>query len=174
MSQTRVQPKQAIAGVTPAQVAEATVMTIWPSICAYSSGRFLGTLYEIRFPDINRAMRLGNLIALLSVPHALLLYFWKVLPWVAMKYTLTNRRVVVQRGIQGVEERSVKLDAFDAIDVVVQDGQAWFKAGDLLFKNGQREVFRLAGVNRPEAFRAACLKAHIAYVGVQKALARSH
>lgn len=162
--------KQAIAGVTPSQVAEATIMTVWPSICAYPSGRFLGTLYAIEFPGINRVFRLGNLIALLSIPHALLLYFWKVLPYVGTKYTLTNRRVVVQRGLNGVDERSVKLDNFDNIRIVVQPGQAWFQAGDLVFLNGNREVFRLQGVSRPEAFRMACLKTHMSYVGVQAAL----
>jgi hypothetical protein len=161
---------QPIAGVTPSQVAEAQIMTVWPSICAYPSGRFLGSLYAIRFPNINRVLRLGNLIALLSIPHALLLYFWKVLPYVGMRYALTNRRVVVERGLNGVDERSVKLDNFDSIRVEVQPGQAWFHAGDLVFFNGNREVFRLQGVSRPEAFKMACLKAHMAYVGVQQAL----
>ena len=162
--------KQAIAGVSPSQVSEAPVMTIWPSICAYPSGRFLGALYAIRFPNISRVFRVGNIIALLSIPHALLLYFWKVLPVVGMRYTLTNRRVVVQRGINGVDERSVNLDKFDNIRIVVQPGQAWFQAGDLIFRSGNREVFRLQGVSRPESFRQACLKSHLAYVGVQQAL----
>lgn len=162
--------KQPIAGVTPSQVAEAPIMTVWPSICAYTSGRFLGSLYAIQFPGINRVLRLGNLIALLSIPHALLLYFWKVLPYVGMRYALTNRRVVVKRGLNGVDERSVKLDNFDTIRVVVQPGQAWFQAGDLVFMNGNREVFRLQGVSRPDSFKMACLKAHMSYVGVQAAL----
>ncbi len=162
--------KQAIAGITPSQVAEANVMTVWPSICAYPSGRFLGRLYGIDFPNINRVLRIGNIFALLSIPHALLLYFWKVLPNVGMRYSLTNRRVVVERGLNGVDERSVRLDNFDNVRVVVQPGQAWFQAGDLVFVNGNREVFRLQGVPRPESFRMACLKAHMAYVGVQTAL----
>jgi hypothetical protein len=164
--------KQPIAGVSPSQVSETMAMTVWPSISAYPSGQFLGSLYSIGFPNLNRVMRLGNLIALLSIPHALFLYFWRVLPFVGMRYVLTNRRVIVQRGLMPRDERSVKLDNFDNIRVVVQPGQAWFKAGDLIFANGNREVFRLPGVSRPEAFKMACLKAHLAYVGVQQAMGR--
>jgi hypothetical protein len=34
------------------------------------------------------------------------------------------------------------------------------------------ETFRLEGVSRPEAFRSTCMKAHMGYVGVKKAMAR--
>lgn len=163
--------KQAIAGVTPSQVAEANIMTVWPSISAYPSGQFLGRLYDMKFPNWNRAMRVGNLIALASIPHALFLYFYKLLPRVGMRYTLTNRRILVQQGIADTLQRSVALDNFDDIKIEIQPGQQWFKAGDLIFLSGDREVFRLAGVSRPEAFRSQCLKAHIAHVGVKAALA---
>lgn len=162
--------KQPIAGVSPSNVAEREVMTIWPSICAYPSGRFLGRWYDWRFPNWNRVCRIGNLIAAASIPHALFLYFYKLLPYVGMRYTVTNRRVVVKRGLLGVDERSVALDNFDEIRIEVQSGQQWFHAGDLIFMNGDREVFRLAGVRRPEAFRMVCLKSHMAYVGIQAAM----
>ena len=35
-------------------------MTVWPTISAYPSGRFLGGLYDIKFPNLNRALRVGN------------------------------------------------------------------------------------------------------------------
>ena len=70
-----------------------------------------------------------------------------------------------------VEEASVSLDKFDAIEVVVQPGQDWYPAGDLIFRLGATETFRLAGVSRPESFRQTCLKAQLSHVGVQKALA---
>ncbi len=146
-------------------------MTVWPSICAYPSGRFLGGMYGIKFPNLNRVMRLGNIIALASIPHALFLYLYKLRPGLVMCYMLTNRRVVVQRGIKAAEQRSVSLENFDDIVIDVQPGQEWFQAGDLIFKSGDREVFRLAGVPRPEAFRSQCIKAHMAYVGVKAALA---
>jgi len=156
-----------IAGVIPAQTREATVMTVWPSVAKYWLGRWLGKKFSIRWPDIY-IFRLGNLIALLSIPLALKLYFFRILPFVGTRYTLTNRRVVVYRGIVGVEEKSVDLDRFDNIDIVVQPGQAWYDAGDLVFKKGNVETFRLDGVSRPAPFRATILKARQVYEGVKK------
>jgi hypothetical protein len=162
---------QAITGVSPASVRETTIMTVWPSNAMFPLGRLLGQLYAIRFPDLY-IFRLGHLIALASIPIALVLFFMRVAPWIGQRYTLTNRRVVVFRGLLIQEERSVRLDRFDAIDVVVQPGQEWYDAGDLVFRLGATETFRLVGVSRPDSFRAACIKAHMAYVGVQKALER--
>ncbi len=145
-------------------------MTVWPSIAAYRSGRFLGRLYEIQWPNVY-IFRLGHLLALLSIPHALVLYFLRVAPFAGQRYTLTNRRVVVQRGLSAVDERDIALDQFDRIDTEVQPGQQWFFAGDLVFRKGAVEVFRLEGVSRPEVFRRICLNAHRARVGVQQARA---
>lgn len=163
--------KQAIAGVVPSESAEAQVMTVWPSIAAFPSGRFLGRLYKIRWPDWY-IFRLGNLWALLSIPHALFLYFWRVMPRVGLRYTLTNRRVVIEKGWPPAEHASIGLDGFDSIEIDVLPGQEWFAAGDLSFRSGGREVFRLAGVSRPEAFRQTCLKSRLAYVSVKQTLLR--
>ncbi len=163
--------KQAIAGVAPPESAEVTVMTIWPSIVALPTGRFLGRLFNIRWPNVY-IFRLGNLLALLAIPHALILYFWRVLPRVGTRYTLTNRRVVIQKGMPPADHSSVGLDGFDSIEIEVLPGHEWFHAGDLRFRNGGSEVFRLVGVSRPEAFRQSCLKSHLAYVGVTQALQR--
>jgi hypothetical protein len=162
---------QAITGVSPASVKETMIMTVWPSNAMYGVGRALGQAYAIEFPGIY-IFKLGNLFALLSIPIALVLYFMRVAPFVGRRYTLTNRRVIVYRGLQVEEERSVPLDRFDAIDVVVRPGQEWYDAGDLVFRMGNTETFRLVGVSRPRAFRAQCIKAHMAYVGVNKVLQR--
>jgi len=161
--------KQAIAGVSPAQVGEATVMIVWPSIAATALGRLFGRLYAIRvgFGFLN----VGNLIALASIPIMLPLYFVRKLPFWVERYRLTNRRVIIERGVQGRPEQYVDLDRFDEIDVVVLPGQAWYPAGDVVFRRGNVETFRLRGVLRPETFRQACLKTRQAYVGVRKAMA---
>ena len=151
--------KQPIAGVAPSDTAEVTMMTVWPSISVYSSGRSLGRLYAITWPNIY-IFRLGNLLALLSIPHALFLYFCRVAPVIGVRYTITNRRIVIQRGLSAVDERAVDLDEFDEIQIVVQSGQAWYDSGDLVFLQGGQEAFRLAAVSRPEAFRHVCWKAH--------------
>ena len=159
---------QPIAGVTPAEVAERTIMTVWPSIAAFASGQFLGRLYAISWPNIY-IFRLGNLLALLSIPHALVLYFRRVAPSAGVRYEVTNRRIVVQRGLQAIEARSIALNAFDEIQIDVRPGQAWFQAGDLVFRNSGKEAFRLPGVSRPESMRQICWKTRGAFLGVQQA-----
>ena len=163
--------KQPIAGVSPAELGEVTVMTVWPSIAAYPSGQFLGWLYSWKWPDVY-IFRVGNLLALLSIPHALALYVYRILPWVGIRYTLTNRRIVVRRGLTGVDHKSIDLDRFNSIDIDVKWGQAWFHAGDLVFKLNGVETFRLPGVSRPEAYRSTCLHSQRSHAGVKKALQR--
>src|SRR5688572_9936760 len=126
---------QPIAGVVPAEIRETTVMTVWPSVAKFGLGRALGSLFAIRWPDVY-IFRLGNLIALLSIPIALVLFFMRIAPWIGTRYRLTNCRVIVERGLKSVEDKAVDLDRFDAIDIVVQPGQAWYYAGDLVFKLG--------------------------------------
>lgn len=161
--------KQAIAGVAPAAEREVTVQTVWPSHAMHWFAYFLGEyVYSIEWPGIY-IFRLGNLLALLSVPLILPLYFYYLLPGFAVRYRLTNRRVLVLRGMLVEEERSVALDGFDRIEVVVKPGYVWYGVGDLVFYRGSVEVFRLEAVSQPETFRHTCLKAHLGYVGVKKA-----
>ncbi len=163
--------KQAIAGVAPSGVEEHTNMVVWPSIAAGGQGQFLGRLYSIKL-GVGSVLTLGNFLALASIPHALALFFWYLLPGVACRYRLTNRRVVIERKILSwrsgwKEEYSVGLDRFDRIDVEFKPGQAWYPAGDLVFFDGPIERFRLRGVPRPETFRRTLLKARQSYVGVK-------
>lgn len=161
--------KRPIPGVAPAQSGEAPAMIVWPSVAIYPLGRTLGQLYAIEWPNVY-IFRLGHLIALAAIPLALVLYFLRVLPWIGIRYLLTNQRVVIQRGLLPAEERAVGLGEFDTIDIEVLPGQAWYDAGDLVFKQDGTEVFRLPAVSRPDSFRETCRKSRMSYVGVQRAL----
>ena len=165
--------KQAIAGVAPPSETETTVMTVWPSVAAmrlgpFPLGKMLGQLYSIDAGAY--VFKLGNLLCLLTIPLALVLYLKRIGPVVATRYRLTNRRVVVERGLTCREEKGVELDRFDTIEVEVRPGQAWYHAGDLVFRKGNVETFLLEGVSRPESFRRICLKSRQAYVSVKSAL----
>jgi hypothetical protein len=161
--------RQAIAGAAPAEASETTVMTVWPSNAAHPIGALLGKLYSIKAGY--GVVTLGNLIALASIPVALVIFFLRLAPFIGARYRLTNRRVIVERGLTWKEEKSVALDRFDSIDIDIKPGQAWYDAGDLVFKHGEVETFRLAGVSRPHAFQATCVKSQMAFTGIQKALA---
>ncbi len=174
---------QAIAGVTPASEREATIMTVWPSLGATAYGRWWGRRFANNFgiTVFGVPLTLGRLLALVSIPFILPLYFHMLVPRLPLvvvgwpnpscrRYRLTNRRVVVEQPFGGGEQQSVSLDRFDAIAIEVQPGQEWYPAGDLVFRNGPIETFRLAGVPHPEAFMHTCLKARQIHAGVKQAL----
>ena len=180
--------RQPIPGVTPAQVAETTIMIVWPSTGRYALGRFMGRLLKIRWPDIY-FIRLGVFLAPFFIPLAIALYFYRLvpsffgIPFHGRFYKLTNRRVMELRNevrwengrlrfVYGAETKSVHLDRFDSIEIVRRPGHEWFDCGDLVFRLGNTETFRLEAVSRPESFRHTCLKAHMAYVGVQRVMAQ--
>lgn len=155
--------KQPIAGVTAPETREVTVMTVWPTLAASGAGRMIGRLCSIQAGV--GFFTLGKLLALLLIAPAIGLFALSLLPGVTKRYRLTNRRVIVQAGLRGIDERWVDFDRFDAIDIEVLPGQEWYPAGDLVFRNGQIETFRLAGVSRPETFRHTCLAARRGYLG---------
>ena len=175
---------QAIPGVAPSQVREVTIMTVWPSLAATGIGQMFGRLYaiDIGVRPFGIPLTLGPLIALMSSPLMAAIYFLMRLPRVPLvlvgfknpfcsHYRLTNRRIVVENPYHGGEIKSVTLDRFDSIAVEIQPGQQWYKAGDLVFRQGATETFRITGVPRPETFRQTCMKAHLSFVGVGQARA---
>ncbi|HVX63785.1 MAG TPA: PH domain-containing protein [Pirellulales bacterium] len=184
--------KQAIAGVAPPALGEVTIMTVWPSLAATKMGRFLGRQYENQsgFEILGIPVTVGRIIALLSIPIVLPGFFFSLLPcfiWLpklgpfpgvyvpnnaCRRYRLTNRRVIIEHATSGQVQAAVSLEDFDAIDVEVLPGQAWYPAGELIFRRGNVETFRLSGVPRPETFRHTCLKAQRADFGVKQASAR--
>jgi hypothetical protein len=173
---------QAIAGVVSDREKETTVMTVWPSIAASAYGRWWGRRFEnqLGITLFGVPITVGRLMALVSIPFILPLYFHMLIPKLPLvvfgipnsgcrRYRLTNRRVIVEQGFGGSEQQSVSLDRFDSIEIETLAGQAWYPAGDLIFRNGQIETFRLSGVPHPGPFRQTCLKTHTGFVGVQKA-----
>ncbi|MFM1902167.1 MAG: hypothetical protein RLZZ440_67 [Planctomycetota bacterium] len=153
-----------VSGVVPPSVAEATIMTVWPSVASIGVGRALGRLYRIK--EGLGPVSVGRLALLATIPLGLMLYLSLRLPWAIRRYRLTNRRVVIEQGINPQVKQFVTLDGFDAIDVEVSPGQEWYAAGDLIFRRGPIATLRLAGVSRPESFRRVCLEARQAYVSV--------
>lgn len=166
---------QAIAGVAPPEVKEVTVMTVWPTLGVSGMGRWWGRMYAIKagVRVLGIPITVGRLIALASIPLVVPPFFLSIAPGLARRYRLTNRRIMIERQLfsgKYVDEASVPLDKFDSVEVVELSGQAWYKAGDLVFRDGATETFRLAGVSRPDVFRTICMKAHQSHVGVQAAM----
>ncbi len=150
---------------------EVDAMTIWPTVAAHPVGRLVGRLCasKIGWGDF---FTLGKLWALAAIPLSLAVYFWQLMPYICRRYTLTNRRVIIRRGLQPLDAKWVDLDGFDQIDVQVLPGQEWFHAGELIFKHGATEALRLSGVSRPEVFRQVCLTAQNALLSVRETVER--
>ena len=164
-------------------------MMSWPSVARYWLGRQMGQCFSNQTGFY--VLTVGNVLALLAIPLALPLYFFRLAPSVlgtpvhGSVYKLTNRRIMelrpeINRVDQfpflkftfGAEVKSAELDRFDTIEIDRKLGHHWFDAGDLVFLRDGIETFRLQGVSRPESFRQTCLKSHASFVGVKQALER--
>src|ERR1700687_3195563 len=95
--------KQPIAGVAPAETREVTVMTVFPTLGATAPGRMIGRLCGI--PAGYGFFSLGRLFAVLLIPFAICLFVTTLLPFVMLRYRLTNRRIVVQKGLRAIDVR---------------------------------------------------------------------
>jgi hypothetical protein len=157
---------QPIAGVAPPELSEVTCKVVWPTIAATRAGRLVGQLAAVRL-GWGEFFTLGKLLAVAAIPLSLAVFAWQLMPYICRRYTLTNRRIVIRKGLTAADGRWISLDEFDAIDVEVLPGQAWLHAGDLVFRHGELAVLRLAGVPRPETFRRVCLAARMALVSVR-------
>jgi hypothetical protein len=80
---------------------------------------------------------------------------------------LSNRRIIIRKGLMPVDERWIGLDEFDSVEVEILPGQQWLHAGDLVFKHAGNEVLRLSGVSRPEVFHRVCQTAQSALLSVR-------
>ena len=137
---------------------ENTLTVRWPTITATTPGRLVGRLAAVG-PGFGTILTLGVLLSVVTLPISLAVYAWQLMPFVARRYRLTNRRIVIQRGLTPVEAASIAYEDFDTLEVETLPGQTWLHAGELIFQRAGQEVFRLSGVSRPEVFRQVCLDA---------------
>ncbi len=181
---------QAIAGVV-AFDEETTVMTVYPSISEAPGGigRLLGDMYQSLKGVGVGFLSVGHLLALVTAPLCAALYIGRVLPVSQLpllgklsdilglkpeRYRITTQNIVVEDACGGPNAEihgEVELDGFDDIHVVnTRPYHNWYDCGDLRFVKGDKQVLILKGVSRPEAFKAACIKARMSYVGVKAAI----
>jgi hypothetical protein len=155
-----------ITGVTPSELAEVTCKVVWPTIGATRLGRFVGRAAAVRL-GLGEFFTLGKLLAVATIPISLAVFAWQLMPRVCRRYALSNRRIIIRKGLMPVDERWIGLDEFDRVDVEILPGQQWLHAGDLVFKHAGNEVLRLAGVPRPEVVQRLCQTAQSALISVR-------
>jgi hypothetical protein len=146
--------RQAIAGLTPPQRAEAMVREVWPSVVQAQSG--LAALGQ----TLIKSIILAPLGWLLLAP----LYFKKILPFLSTRYTLTNRRLMIQRGLKPAPVTEVALADIDDVRVAKDSHNAFYKASTLEVLSKDRVVLTLTGVPEADSFRETILNTVAAYV----------
>ena len=84
-------------------------------------------------------------------------YFLKILPFMARRYTLTNRRVMLRRGLKPVADGEVKLSEIDEVRVVKDANSQFFRAATLEMVSDGKVVLTLPGCPEADAFRISII-----------------
>jgi hypothetical protein len=147
-------PRQAIAGLTPPQQAEAMVREVWPSVVEAQPA--LAALGQ----KLISSVVLAPLGWLLLAP----LYFKKILPFLSTRYTLTNRRLMIRRGLKPRPVKEVALADIDDVRVAADSHNVFYKSATLEVLSKERVVLTLAGVPESDSFRHSILNTVAAWV----------
>jgi hypothetical protein len=145
--------KQVITGVVPPEVDEALIREVRPSVARIPGLARLGRA-------LTRTIVLAPLAWMLMAPA----YFAKVGPFAARRYTLTNRRLMVRKGLQGKVGESVALADIDEVLIKTDDNSTFFRAADLEVVSRGQVVLTLRGVPEADNFRQSILNACNAWV----------
>jgi hypothetical protein len=146
--------RQAVTGVVPPEVGEAMIREVWPTLSA--GGMAIPTL----------ARKLMSTIVLAPLGWLLLapLFAKRLTPGICRRYTLTNRRLMIQRGLKPSPVQTVDLREIDDVRVVDSTRDSFYHSGSLEVLSGGKVVMTLPGVPEPEGFRRAVRNAVTAWV----------
>lgn len=144
--------KQAVAGLTAPETEEARIREVWPSVARVPAVANLGKL-------------LNNTIILAPLGWLLMsaVYFSKVLPIVGVRYTLTNRRLMIRQGWKGTPRQEVPLSEIDDVQLDPATVDNFFRSADLTILRAGSSPLTLKAVPDAEAFRHAILDARNAW-----------
>lgn len=151
-------PRQAVAGLTPPQLAEAMIREVWPTVRGISSG----------IAGLSATLMRSVFLAPFGWMLNGLLFGRKFAPVLCQRYTLTNRRLMVQRGWKPAPVQEIALKDIDDVRLIGDSYDAFYRSGDLQVLSSGRDVLKLVGVPEPESFRQAILNAVKAWGGPDK------
>jgi hypothetical protein len=145
---------QAVTGVVPPQLGEGRIREAWPSLLGVAPGpAALGKkLVQSWFLTPVGWLVLAPLFAL------------KFAPFVCKRYTLTNRRLMIRKGLKPVAVSEVPLDQIDEVRLDPAQVDPFFVSGTLEIVSKGQVVLTLPGVPEPEGFRHAIINAVKAWV----------
>jgi hypothetical protein len=137
---------QVITGIVAPQAGEALIREVFPSVAAIPAVATPGRIFI-------KSIVLAPLGWGLMLPF----YFLKILPGLARRYTLTNRRVMLRRGLKPVASGEVNLSEIDEVRVVTDANSQFFRAATLEIVSDGKVVLTLPGCPEAEAFRISIL-----------------
>jgi hypothetical protein len=144
-----VQPRQAVAGLMPPQLGEALIRETWPSVRAMNGG-IAGLAAKLM-----RSIILAPLGWLLLAP----LFAHRFRPFFCRRYTLTNRRLMIRRGIKPSPVQEIPLMEIEDVRLVPGTLDSFYHAADLEVISKGQPAMKLPGVPEPESFRHAIINA---------------
>jgi hypothetical protein len=151
-------PRQAIAGLTPPQLAEAMIREVWPTVRGISAG----------IAALSATLMRSVFLAPLGWMLNSLLFFRKLAPVICQRYTLTNRRLMVRRGWKPAPVQEIPLADIDDVRLVADTYDPFYRSGDLQVLSGGKEALRLIAVPEPESFRQTIINAVKSWGGPDK------
>ncbi len=144
----RLEP--AITGVVPPLLGEGRLREAWPSLSVVSP--VFGTLGW-------KLVRTG-LLAPLGWPLLGLAFLRKFAPWICARYTLTNRRLMIQRGWRPAPVQEVRLEEIHDVRLDEKTIDSFLISGTLEILGDKRQLLMtLTGVPEPAGFKEAILNA---------------
>ncbi|MHB1422879.1 MAG: PH domain-containing protein [Gemmataceae bacterium] len=151
-------PRQAVAGLTPPQLAEAMIREVWPTVRGVSAG----------VAGLSAKLMQSVFLAPLGWMLNSLLFGRKLAPLLCRRYTLTNRRLMVRRGWKPEAVQQIALTDIDDVRLIADSYDAFYRSGDLQVLTGGKEALTLIAVPEPESFRHAIVNAVKAWGGPDK------
>ncbi len=145
--------KQAVTGVVPPQVDEAIIRMAWPAVTTSPAVAGLGK-------TLMRTIILAPLAWLMLAPF----YFKKVLPGFATRYTLTNRRLMRQRGMKPKAVEEIPLADIEEVRIAPDSNDNFYRTGTLEILSKGQVKLRLPGVPEADSFKVAIENACMAWV----------
>ncbi len=144
---------QAVTGLVPPELGETTIRVVWPSVAATPAVAGLGHA-------LMRTIILAPLAWLLLAPF----YFKKILPGLACRYTLTNRRLMIQKGWKRTPAKEVALADIDEVRLQSGSSDGFYRTANLEIVSKGHVVMTLPAVPNAESFRHAIVNAYKAWI----------
>lgn len=146
---------QAVTGIASPQSGEAIIRDVWPSVAANPAAA-----------SFARACYRSIIFAPIGWMALAPLYFKKTLAWLpgfsalASRYRLTNRRLMICKGMTAVPVQEVPLDRIKDVVIERDANSEFFLSGTLVVRDGAgHALITLPGVPEPESIRQHILQA---------------